>query len=143
MRPGSLSTVELARLRLDQTEEIGDGTQGKFYRFSGTSGEFTITAGGTVVPSTESVIYEGPVEFSTIEARRDRYETRVGEHVYLKQYRVSIPASTLTVPQENDRYVTTSSHADPNLVGKVMIVKDVEHDSELSKRRITVIDENE
>ena len=147
MYSGSLSNLELQALRSDQDREIGNGTIGKFYRYdtsprNNTDGK-TVDASGNVSTATPTIIYQGRCDISTVVARRDRYETRLGEHIYLRQYRVSIPVDTAAVIQEADRFEVISSHADPQLVGRVMKVKDVHHDSELSKRRITLIDDEE
>ncbi len=143
MYPGSLSNLEVSRLRDDLNYEMGDGTQGKFYRYSSNTSGISVSADGTVNTDSPTIIYEGTVEFSTISARQDRYETRLGEHVYLKQYRVNIPASHTPAPIENDLFVVTSSHADADLVGREMFVKNVYYDSELAKRQITLIDQSE
>lgn len=147
MYPGSLSNLELQALRSDQDRELGNGTIGKFYRYDTAPGDTTysrtVASDGTVSTASETIIYQGRCDISTVVARRDRYETRLGEHIYLRQYRVSIPVDESAVIQESDRFEVISSHSDPQLVGRVMTVKDVHHDSELSKRRITLIDDEE
>ena len=143
MHPGSLSHLELEGLRKDMNAEIGDGNIGRFYRYSANTQGVSVSADGTVNSGSPTTIYEGPVEFSTITARQDRYETRLGEHIYIKQYRVAFPASVFPIPHENDRFVMLSSHADPALVGREMYVKNVVFDAELSKRLITLVDTDE
>ena len=145
MHPGSLSDLELTRLREDMDTEIGNGTVGQFYRYTGsnTAGN-TVAADGTVTQNNApTVLYDGVCEFATIAARRDRYETRLGEHVFLKQYRVNIPATGVPDILENDRFKVTSSNSDPHLVGREMTVRDVYYNSELAKRQITVVDKEE
>lgn len=97
------------------------------------TGEFE---GGTSI-----TIYEGECYITPIISRRDRFD-EVGQGlVFTRQYRVALPWDTDDV-QIRDLYVTLTS-ADPQIIGREMLVRDVLVGSNIGYRRLTVQDTRE
>lgn len=135
MPVGSLTSLELKLLRQDYNREIGSGTQCTILRIQ----DGIIAKDGSLPADTPTPIYTGPCYLTPIEARRDRWDDRGADHVYQNQYRVVIPWDS-GVPMQGDWFRVTSSHADSELIGRTMMIKDVHFESELGVRRLTVLD---
>ena len=88
-------------------------------------------------PSTTSV-YAGPGDISPVTYRRDRQEIGGDEAVRIRQYRGVVPwnAGDILI----DDILTVNFCTDPDLVGRNLTVTDVLYESELSVRRISLVD---
>jgi hypothetical protein len=97
----------------------------------------TTGAGGVITPTT-STLYTGKcrVQFKPMQGNG----ADVGEaYLLLVRREVQLPMS-VTGLLEGDRITITASALDPDLVGKVYVVRDVEAKTHLSARRVTVLE---
>jgi hypothetical protein len=97
----------------------------------------TTGAGGVITP-TYSTLYTGKcrVQFKPMQGNG----ADVGEaYLLLVRREVQLPMS-VTGLLEGDRITITASALDPDLVGKVYVVRDVEAKTHLSARRVTVLE---
>lgn len=83
-------------------------------------------------------IYSGPSNFSPVVFRRDRQEIGGLASVRIRQYRGIVPfdAEGILI---GDFYRIDSS-VDPDVAGRVFDITDVLYESELSIRRLTMVD---
>jgi hypothetical protein len=97
----------------------------------------TTGAGGVITPTT-STLYTGKcrVQFKPMQGNG----ADVGEaYLLLVRREVQLPM-TVTGLLEGDRITITASALDPDLVGKVYVVRDVEAKTHLTSRRVTVLE---
>jgi hypothetical protein len=96
------------------------------------------TGSGGVITPTYSTLYTGKcrVQFKPMQGNG----ADVGEaYLLLVRREVQLPM-TVTGLLEGDRITITASALDPDLVGKVYVVRDVEAKTHLSARRVTVLE---
>jgi hypothetical protein len=97
----------------------------------------TTGSGGVITPTTATQ-YTGKcrVQFKPMEGSG----TDVGEaYLLLVRREVQLPMSA-TGLREGDRITITASALDPDLVGKVYVIRDVEAKTHLTARRVTVLE---
>lgn len=100
-------------------------------------GDINPTTGEYDNPSIQA-IYSGPSNFSPVVFRRDRQEIGGLASVRIRQYRAIVPwdAEGILI---GDFYRIDSS-VDPDVAGRVFDITDVLYESELSIRRLTMVD---
>ena len=100
-------------------------------------GDINSTTGKYDNPSIQAV-YSGPSNFSPVVFRRDRQEIGGLASVRIRQYRGIVPwdAGAILI---GDFYRVDSS-VDPDVAGRVFDITDVLYESELSVRRLTMVD---
>jgi hypothetical protein len=97
----------------------------------------TTGPGGVITPTTATQ-YTGKcrVQFKPMKGSG----TDVGEaYLLLVRREVQLPMSA-TGLQEGDRITITASALDPDLVGKVYVIREVEAKTHLTARRVTVLE---
>lgn len=92
-------------------------------------------------PPDPELIYSGPYFLSPIISRRDRFDEFGQGLIFTRQYRVILPWDEAEI-QVRDEFVAITSD-DPQLVDRVMLVRDVMVGSHLGYRRLTVQDVKE
>jgi hypothetical protein len=96
------------------------------------------TGAGGVITATTSTLYTGRcrVQFKPMQGAG----TDVGEaHLLLVRREVQLPMTVVGL-REGDRITITASALDPDLVGKVYVVRDIEAKTHLTSRRVTVLE---
>lgn len=131
---GSLTREELEGIRIDQEAELD--AQCLIWRET-SPGTISKVTGEFMSPQTET-IYEGPCSFAPIVSRRDRFDVHGEQQVYQNQNRLLIPWDAFEVKIGDFCRITESEDQDLNL--KDMVVKDVLLVSDLTLRRLTLID---
>lgn len=129
-----LTDAELAALREDTIQLRPD--IGTFERIT-VPAQYDRTT-KLVVPETRIHIWTGPVAMYPNRSRRDRFDELGEGLVFTRQYRVGIPYTVTTI-QIRDRFTLVVS-ADPQAVGREMEVRDVEVETNMGYRRISVHD---
>jgi hypothetical protein len=132
--PGSLTPIELDGVRTDQEAEL-DAT---CLIWRETSPGTPIKATADYLAPETTTVYTGPCFIAPIVSRRDRFDVHGEQQVYQNQYRVLMPWDGAAV-QVGDFFTVTVSN-DPDFLGRDLTVKDVLYVSDLSLRRLTVID---
>lgn len=143
-----LTQLELDGLRKDFDEVLGIFDEGgaevvtKAKTFVSITrvidrGDINPTTGKYDNPSIQA-IYSGPSNFSPVIFRRDRQEIGGLASVRIRQYRGIVPwdAANILI---GDFYRIDSS-VDPEVAGRVFDITDVLYESELSIRRLTMVD---
>lgn len=134
---GSLSQIELAGIRVDQSAQLD--AQCTIWRVT-SPGTISKVDATYTSPST-TTIYTGACSFAPIVSRRDRFDVFGEQQVYQNQNRVLIPWDAFGVRIGDILRVTSSEDTDLNL--KDQVVKDVLLVSDLTLRRLTTIDVKE
>lgn len=134
---GSLTDIELDWIRVDQTAELDAFCL--VYRITDPG---TISkVDGLFTGPTSVTIFSGLCSVTPIVSRRDRFDVHGEQQVYQNQYRVLLPYDADGI-RIGDLLQVTSSE-DPDFVTKEMEVKDVLLVTDISLRRLTVIDIDE
>lgn len=128
-----ISTAEVDGVRADIEQLYVD--QGRFYRLIGKP---ALNPNGTADPPPEADIYVGRMSVYPIMSRRDRFDELAEGLVFTRQYRVEVPWDTADI-QIRDRLIVTVSR-DPELIGRILEVRDVIVETNIGLRRITVHD---
>lgn len=136
---GTLHKIELDGIRVDQTaqldamiliwRETGPGTLSKL--------DATYTNPATLT------IYSGACFFAPIVSRRDRFDVHGEQQVYQNQNRVLLPWDAGAATGEDIKigdFARVTSSEDSTLDLRDMVVKDVLLVSDISMRRLTLVD---
>ena len=140
---------ELDGLREDFFQLLGafdEGGDERSISKAKTLGTFRrILEDGPLNPSTHlydspiiEVIYAGPIYIGPVTYRRDRQELGGGESVRIRQYRCMTPFDAGDF--HLDDYLVVNFWSDVDMEGRVFDVTDVLYESELSARRLSLVD---
>lgn len=96
------------------------------------------SASGGVITPTYSTLYNGKCR---VQVRSEAGQGQnVGEaYLVVERHEVQLPM-TVTGLREGDQITITASALDPDLVGRVYVVRDVVRKSHLTSRRVTVLE---
>lgn len=135
---GSLSQIELNGLRVDQNAELDSECIIWRETSAGTISKVDATFSAPV----QVTVYTGPCFCAPIVSRRDRFDVHGEQQVYQNQYRVLLPwdAGQPTFSIKIGDFLRITSSEDTDFLLKDMVVKDVLLVSDISLRRLTVID---
>lgn len=132
-----ISDLELTGIRADADEQLFVDV-GRVLREDRSTR--TVTAGTMELTSTDLTIYDGECSIYPISSRRDRFDEVGGRFIFIRQYRVILPTSALSVDiHVGDDWITDTSD-DAGIVGRRMEIKDILPGSISGYRRLTVQD---
>lgn len=100
--------------------------------------EGTLLPNSFIVKDPELSIYTGPCAIYPLLSRRDRFDEIAEGLVFTRQYRVDLPWTVADV-QIRDRFKVTVTN-DPQLLNRLMEVRDVVVETNIAIRRLTVHD---
>jgi len=131
---GTISKIELAGIRIDQTAQLD--AMCIIWRETDLG---TISKVDATLSSPSNItIFTGACFCAPIVSRRDRFDVHGEQQIYQNQYRIFIPWDAPTI-RIGDMFRLTTSE-DPDLLLKDMTIKDVLLVSDISLRRLTALD---
>jgi Family of unknown function (DUF6093) len=95
------------------------------------------TSGGVITP-TYSTLYTGKCRVQ-VKAPAGQGQNAGEAFLVVERHEVQLPM-TVTGLREGDQITITASALDPDLVGRVYVVRDVLRKSHLTSRRVTVLE---
>lgn len=98
----------------------------------------TTTAGGVVTPTYGAALYTGKCRVQQAAAQAQQQDP--GEaFVLMLRLEVQLPMSVTGLQTEDEVTITASAH-DPDLVGRVFLIRDLAHATHKTSRRVQVLE---